>query len=91
MADRFYQFVRPDDAVGVAKTPELLGIAEIFRRDMVEAFTLENYVKFFADPYYSRVMLVTIAVAVSRYALLACLKKRCSGGIAGNGKPLKSM
>ena len=32
---------------------------------MVEAFTFENYVKFFADPYYSRVMLVTIAVAIS--------------------------
>src|SRR5713101_10190894 len=32
---------------------------------MVEALTLENYVKFFADPYYSRVMLVTIMVAVS--------------------------
>src|SRR5713101_10054226 len=32
---------------------------------MVEAVTIENYVKFFADPYYSRVMLVTIAVAVS--------------------------
>jgi putative spermidine/putrescine transport system permease protein len=32
---------------------------------MVEAFTLENYVKFFADPYYSRVMLVTIVVAIS--------------------------
>jgi len=30
---------------------------------MVEALTLENYVKFFADPYYSRVMLVTIMVA----------------------------
>src|SRR5205085_9258304 len=32
---------------------------------MVEALTLENYVKFFADPYYSRVMLVTGVVAVS--------------------------
>jgi putative spermidine/putrescine transport system permease protein len=32
---------------------------------MVEALTLENYVKFFADPYYSRVMLVTILVSVS--------------------------
>src|SRR5882672_6108119 len=32
---------------------------------MIEALTLENYAKFFADPYYSRVMLVTIAVAVS--------------------------
>jgi len=32
---------------------------------MVEALTLDNYVKFFTDPYYSRVLLVTIAVAVS--------------------------
>lgn len=32
---------------------------------MVEALTLENYVKFFADPYYSHVMAVTVAVAVS--------------------------
>src|SRR5260221_3084569 len=32
---------------------------------MVEAFPLEIYVKFFADPYYSRVMLVTIVVAIS--------------------------
>ena len=32
---------------------------------MVDALTLENYVKFFADPYYSHVLAVTIAVAVS--------------------------
>jgi len=38
---------------------------------MVEALTLENYVKFFADPYYSKVMLVTIEVAIS--STLFCL------------------
>jgi putative spermidine/putrescine transport system permease protein len=31
---------------------------------MVEALTAENYVKFFADPYYRKVMLVTVGVAV---------------------------
>ena len=30
---------------------------------MVEAATVENYVKFFADPYYRKVMLVTVGVA----------------------------
>jgi putative spermidine/putrescine transport system permease protein len=38
---------------------------------MVEALTLDNYVKFFADPYYSRVLLVTVAVALS--STLICL------------------
>jgi putative spermidine/putrescine transport system permease protein len=32
---------------------------------MVEALTAENYVKFFSDPYYGNVMLVTVGVAVS--------------------------
>jgi putative spermidine/putrescine transport system permease protein len=32
---------------------------------MVEALTAENYVKFFSDPYYGDVMLVTVGVAVS--------------------------
>ena len=32
---------------------------------MVDALTLENYVRFFADPYYSHVLAVTIVVAVS--------------------------
>jgi putative spermidine/putrescine transport system permease protein len=30
---------------------------------MVEAATVENYVKFFADPYYRKVMVVTVSVA----------------------------
>jgi putative spermidine/putrescine transport system permease protein len=30
---------------------------------MVEAATVENYVKFFVDPYYRKVMLVTVGVA----------------------------
>ncbi|MBV9521402.1 MAG: ABC transporter permease, partial [Alphaproteobacteria bacterium] len=38
---------------------------------MVEAFTAENYVKFFADPYYRNVMLVTVGVAV--VSTLLCL------------------
>src|SRR5229473_2503036 len=40
---------------------------------MVEALTIENYVKFFADPYYSRVMLVTLVVAVVSTALCLIL------------------
>jgi putative spermidine/putrescine transport system permease protein len=38
---------------------------------MVEAVTVENYVKFFADPYYRKVMLVTVAVAA--ISTLFCL------------------
>lgn len=33
------------------------------RRMMVEAFTLDNYVKFFADPYYTGVLWTTLRVA----------------------------
>ena len=33
------------------------------RRMMVEAFSLENYVKFFADPYYTSVLGTTLRVA----------------------------
>jgi putative spermidine/putrescine transport system permease protein len=36
---------------------------------MVEALTAENYVKFFADPYYRKVMLVTVGVAILSTAL----------------------
>ncbi len=38
---------------------------------MVEAATPENYVKFFADPYYRKVMLVTVGVAA--ISTLLCL------------------
>jgi putative spermidine/putrescine transport system permease protein len=38
---------------------------------MVEATTAENYVKFFADPYYRKVMLVTVGVAT--VSTLLCL------------------
>jgi putative spermidine/putrescine transport system permease protein len=38
---------------------------------MIEAATLENYVKFFADPYYRKVMLVTVGVAT--ISTLLCL------------------
>jgi putative spermidine/putrescine transport system permease protein len=38
---------------------------------MVEAATVENYVKFFADPYYRKVMLVTVGVAT--VSTLLCL------------------
>src|ERR1700730_1552577 len=38
---------------------------------MVEARTVENYVRFFADSYYSNVMLVTIGVAT--VTTLLCL------------------
>src|SRR3977135_1991380 len=33
------------------------------RRMMVETFTLDNYVKFFADPYYTGVLWTTLRVA----------------------------
>src|SRR5258708_30283268 len=33
------------------------------RRMMVETFTLDNYVKFFADPYYTGVLCTTLRVA----------------------------
>src|SRR6516162_7228705 len=33
------------------------------RRMMVEAFSLDNYVKFFADPYYTGVLWTTLRVA----------------------------
>jgi putative spermidine/putrescine transport system permease protein len=38
---------------------------------MVEALTLENYVKFFTDPYYLNVFLTTLRVALT--CTLACL------------------
>jgi putative spermidine/putrescine transport system permease protein len=38
---------------------------------MVEALTLENYVKFFSDPYYHNVFLTTVRVALT--CTLACL------------------
>jgi len=51
----------------------LLPIAILFRYSlnefrprvmMVEAFTLENYVKFFADPFYNNIFLTTLRVAL---------------------------
>jgi putative spermidine/putrescine transport system permease protein len=41
------------------------------RRMMVETFTLDNYVKFFADPYYTGVLWTTLRV--SALCTLACL------------------
>src|SRR5260370_41984486 len=41
------------------------------RRMMVETFSLDNYVKFFADPYYTRVLWTTLRVAA--LCTLACL------------------
>jgi putative spermidine/putrescine transport system permease protein len=38
---------------------------------MVDAFTLKNYVKFFADPYYTGVLWTTLRVAI--LCTLACL------------------
>ena len=34
------------------------------RRMMVDTFSLDNYVKFFSDPYYLSVFLTTLRVAV---------------------------
>ena len=44
VADRVGQFVGPHRAVGVAEAPELLGIAQILRRDIVEPFALRHRV-----------------------------------------------
>ncbi len=41
------------------------------RRMMVEAFSLENYVKFFSDPYYTGVLWTTLRVAA--LCTVACL------------------
>ena len=41
------------------------------RRMMVETFTLDNYVKFFADPYYTGVLWTTLRVAA--LCTVACL------------------
>src|SRR5260370_39691933 len=41
------------------------------RRMMVETFSLDNYVKFFADPYYTGVLWTTLRVAA--LCTLACL------------------
>lgn len=41
------------------------------RRMMVDAFSLENYVKFFADPYYTAVLATTLRVAAT--CTIACL------------------
>ena len=41
------------------------------RRMMVDAFTLDNYTKFFADPYYTGVLATTLRVAF--ICTLACL------------------
>jgi putative spermidine/putrescine transport system permease protein len=41
------------------------------RRLMVEAFSLDNYVKFFADPYYTGVLWTTLRVAA--LCTVACL------------------
>src|SRR5260370_3204440 len=41
------------------------------RRMMVETFSLDNYVKFFADPYYTGVLWTTLRVAA--LCTVACL------------------
>jgi len=41
------------------------------RRMMVEAFSFENYVKFFADPYYTGVLWTTLRVAA--FCTVVCL------------------
>src|ERR1700730_6454802 len=41
------------------------------RRMMVETFSLDNYVKFFADPYYTGVLWTTLRVAA--LCTLICL------------------
>src|SRR3954467_14862753 len=41
------------------------------RRIMVETFSLDNYVKFFADPYYTGVLWTTLRVAA--LCTLMCL------------------
>jgi putative spermidine/putrescine transport system permease protein len=38
---------------------------------MVDAFTLENYIKFFTDPYYTNIFWTTLCVALT--CTLACL------------------
>src|ERR1700694_2172064 len=41
------------------------------RRVMVETFSLDNYIKFFADPYYTGVLWTTLRVAA--LCTVACL------------------
>src|SRR5260370_22424309 len=41
------------------------------RRMMIETFSLDNYVKFFADPYYTGVLWTTLRVAA--LCTVACL------------------
>src|SRR6266516_6703063 len=43
-ADGVGQFIRADRTVGIADTPELLGVAQIFRREIVETVALNNCV-----------------------------------------------
>src|ERR1700752_2176445 len=41
------------------------------RRMMVETFSLDNYVRFFADSYYNDILLTTLRVAA--FCTVACL------------------
>ena len=43
---------------------------------MVEAFTLENYIKFFTDPYYTNIFFTTLRVALICTAICLVLASR---------------
>ena len=46
---------------------------------MVEAVTLENYVKFFTDPFYTNIFWTTLRVAL--LCTLVCLRAGVSPGL----------